>query len=562
MTAVEKDGASYEAGLREGNNNLPYLHFEQQCSNVEKIYLLLTGDVILSINGQNMARVEHKSLVSFIRKSPTSLKMVVVSDERARKVELHMRYVHLQKKLQDKMKELDELNFKEKMITMGVYRHSPNGLSDFYISSDSAPAAENTVLGRIGASSTTTATEGISSVCCFCPQRLTSNIRQSSDLMTVPDLSTSCNNTQQPKLVKQPSQTSQTQTVEIVRISSEKKPRSKSVKIFDKETGLSYYDSYRKCQSSRELSTSAASRSRNNSITDKIDSSSKAISSNFPTNKSGNSSSNNNTNSSSKNNTERDSFGIGVKPKSWDNVMLGSSTRSFGGYGFGFGYGYFPTKDASDSRSCGKGLNSSHHYSHHVTHPHHHNHHSHCTHAAHSQGNYYYGVNSKKSIYPQSQSQDSQQRRPSIGEAAQIKRNNIGSSNKSKHLQDKYDSIVNPYQYHGTITSTSTSIGIEATSVPLNEEEQSTRSKTLPSLSKKTSADRTEHTEIFNPTKMERTLSDSSLNSENRKEPAKGTNYFKRSGDNVRFSSDEDFYSSNRYGRRSTTPNEREHIFV
>ena len=43
-----------------------------------------------------MARVEHKSLVGFIRKCPTHLKMIVVSDERARKVIRFMHHCHLQ----------------------------------------------------------------------------------------------------------------------------------------------------------------------------------------------------------------------------------------------------------------------------------------------------------------------------------------------------------------------------------------------------------------------------------------------------------------------------------
>lgn len=87
---MEKNGAAFNAGLREGRlssaiSSMWSCKVKSKTKSI-KCNLNITGDVILSINGQNMARMEHGSLVSFIRKCPTHLKMVVISDERARKV--------------------------------------------------------------------------------------------------------------------------------------------------------------------------------------------------------------------------------------------------------------------------------------------------------------------------------------------------------------------------------------------------------------------------------------------------------------------------------------------
>ena len=199
-------------------------------------------------------------------------------------------------------------------------------------------------------------------VCCFCPQVRSSksnNLQQAEEAETT-EISGNhnSNNTHGSigKIQEKRASQKETQTVKIVRIpSSDKKPRSKSIKIFDKETGTSYYDCYRKCQSSRELSNSVGkSRSRNNSIDETVDKED-ATPAGFHGNHRSQSHHRNavSVNAIGSNGTpscDRDSLGVGVKPKSWDNVMVGGTTKSFGGYGFGFGYGYYPSRENSTDR--------------------------------------------------------------------------------------------------------------------------------------------------------------------------------------------------------------------
>ncbi|CAG7834754.1 unnamed protein product [Allacma fusca] len=416
VNAVEKDGAAFHAGLRE-------------------------GDVILSINGQNMARVEHKSLVNFIRKCPTHLKMVVVSDERARKVELHMRYVHLQKKLHDKMKELEQLSWKEKEILAGTYRN-PCG-------------------SPLGAPCLSAAT----SACCFCPQKT----KQAHILLDE----------------KEKSKTISTSTAET------------------KDKEAFFYDCYRKSQSNRELNHKDSTKRYNGSSsaatkgtagmcpqkgtnpqpnTEKPTTSTAGYTTTQPSSSSGKSS------------IVCDSQ---LKPKSWDNLM---TTKSFGGYGFGFGYGYFPTKQHS-------------HGGYNVTHPHHHNHHSHCNH---SHSNYYYNKN------------------------ASHQRQDPGSYGEHRHCPTMTGS-----QYQGS----------SGKSIRAGNCESSTgNSKTLPAI--RTCGNSRHTPESF--AKMEKTLSDTSLNSEHHKDFPKTMSYFNRSSENVRYSSDDEY---DQY-RTEEIPSSQHDIFV
>jgi len=422
-----------------------------------------------------------------------------------------MRLVHLQKKLQDKLTELEDLNTQEKQLLAG----------------NKSPCNGNGIGGGPCFSA------AASAVCCFCPPHSQPGSKKKEefrDLVVInPGPSTATISILKPK-----------SDLEEAKLQYAIQQRSKSVKLPSstekpKASGncgnaddAYYYDSYRKCQSSRELNRKDSG---------------------------GSGTGHRNPNTPTHHHhfhraPDKSAGGQSPKPVSWDSLIGSGTTKSFGGYGYGYGYGYFPNTSAGTGKEGDAPMSA-------MTHPHHHNHHSHAQHCSNTQDFYksrqqdkhahappdaskvkvvynyvaptYHTLfpNSTTHPHPSSLSREEQGRRLGLGLTSSSSSRNYASATSQAEKQQ-----FGMGQRSKTLPSTKGSAG--GSVAPVNPNAPGGSGGPLPGG--------------FPGAKLEKTFSDSSL-SEHCKEFSLA--YFQRSGDNVRFSSEEDFDSIGAHGGRN-----------
>ncbi|KAI8430880.1 hypothetical protein MSG28_001011 [Choristoneura fumiferana] len=88
---VEAEGAASAAGMRE-------------------------GDVILAVNGADVERADHAAIVDAINACDARMRMVVIFEDCVRKVELHLKYINIQRAIQSKLRELEQLTVRERQL--------------------------------------------------------------------------------------------------------------------------------------------------------------------------------------------------------------------------------------------------------------------------------------------------------------------------------------------------------------------------------------------------------------------------------------------------------------